>query len=375
MVTFKKKGKRTTYPVGPISALRMEEIMSEAFREQLDIHSSFLGAYSYLVDGLDAHFKCIRNYPGYVKIEAAKASEYWTLAEPRPDIDGAVRCPLGFDEIEISSRRAFQYPYVVFWTKMPALKNEGSKVDFGLEKITMYGTGTAQFQYVRVAGVNTLRAYCASTGEAHVIDLEWAKPADAETARHYYSLKVSPSIFEVYIDRILRGVFISSTFLRDTHIAGPPYSIYTTPMPLVSPLHTQIEVYGYDAEEVVFPLNPMGLVVSDGYALPPKIFRLYDAGTDTLFAGLVISAGSETSHPVPIFGYSDKTIHFRANTAGTLSIQMLMQTGNWREYDSLSVSADTLLPYIISGQGVLVRAEFTPTSYPSTIAEAEVVLS
>jgi hypothetical protein len=59
------------------------------------------------------------------------------------------------------------------------------------------------------------------------------------------------------------------------------------------------------------------------------------------------------------------------NQAGTLEIQEYLLSGSWRTYDSVSVSANTLLKYRIEDPVVLARIVFTPTTYPATILEAE----
>jgi hypothetical protein len=49
-------------------------------------------------------------------------------------------------------------------------------------------------------------------------------------------------------------------------------------------------------------------------------------------------------------------------------------SGNWRTYDSVSVSAGTLCKYSLTGDAIMARLTFTPSTYPATINEAEVVL-
>ena len=107
--------------------------------------------------------------------------------------------------------------------------------------------------------------------------------------------------------------------------------------------------------------------------MPPRTFRLYSTGTNTLLAGLAVNP-DVTSHPIPTFGYSSKTLMFRASGAGTLSIQVLTQANNWREYDTVPVTANTLISYIIEGDAVLARTVFTPTTPPATISDAEVIM-
>jgi hypothetical protein len=113
----------------------------------------------------------------------------------------------------------------------------------------------------------------------------------------------------------------------------------------------------------------------EGDPCPPLTLPLYREASGYWLAGTSISSGSVTSHPIPTYGYSNKTLYFQANKAGTLEIQVYTLSGNWRSYDSKSVSAGSLLWYKMEGDAVLARVIFTPSSYPCTIQEAEVVMS
>jgi len=93
----------------------------------------------------------------------------------------------------------------------------------------------------------------------------------------------------------------------------------------------------------------------------------------TPLAGLSVDP-DVTSEPFPLFNYSRKTILFQADGAGTLDIDILTQTGNWRTYDSQSVSANTLLTYNFGGEAYTGKVKFTPDNPPATINDAEVVL-
>jgi hypothetical protein len=74
-------------------------------------------------------------------------------------------------------------------------------------------------------------------------------------------------------------------------------------------------------------------------------------------------------------GYYKKSIYFMANQAGSLDIQILTQGGNWRTYDTVSMSANTLMKYRIEDEVILARIVFTPSTYPATILEAEADMS
>jgi len=109
------------------------------------------------------------------------------------------------------------------------------------------------------------------------------------------------------------------------------------------------------------------------FSLEPQSLALYDT-SGNLLAGQTLDAGSITSQPLSVFGRRNKTIYFQADQAGTLDIEVLGLSGNWRTYESVAISADTLEPYPMTGDAVLCRVTFTPSAYPATIDEAEVVL-
>jgi len=300
-----------------------------------------------------------------IEEKSPPASNYW-------DTDGLHGRGTG---IAIYSKKAYKYGVLAAAMKLPALDKEGQVFYFGFENDANVGNGLAYFRYQRIGGVNTL--WTGLGGNFHLSVQRVADalvPVDVETAYHDYCVVVRKGGAEFWIDESLVAVAQYSRWTGVTQaVDGPPYGVYGA-VAGESPAMMAFVELNAAAGDVTVALNPEHFRVSEGQALPPRVFRLYDAGTTDLFAGLTIAAGSETSHPVPVFGYPGKTLRFQADQAGTLDIEVLMQTGNWRTYDSVTVSADKLLSYIMDGQAVLVRATFTPSTYPATISEAEVVL-
>jgi len=105
----------------------------------------------------------------------------------------------------------------------------------------------------------------------------------------------------------------------------------------------------------------------------PKTFSLVDSNGEFL-RGQSIDSGSLTSQKVSLFGYEKKTIYFRSDTAGTLTIEVKTHSGEWRTFDTVSVSAGSLETYIQTAIARLLRINWNPDSYPSTIQEAEIHL-
>jgi len=90
---------------------------------------------------------------------------------------------------------------------------------------------------------------------------------------------------------------------------------------------------------------------------PPRKELFIDAGTERAWHNLSISAGDATL-PKNVFGYNNVTIVFKSDTAGTLTIDMLSPTGDWMEYDTVSIDADTPEPYPLGASLYKVRLSF-----------------
>ena len=112
-----------------------------------------------------------------------------------------------------------------------------------------------------------------------------------------------------------------------------------------------------------------------GQPTPPRQFALYNENTSTRWSGLATGGSVQTSHPVPIWGYPNKTLYFESDAAGTLDIEVYVG-GGWRVYDSPSITANELLSYNLPAemQAPIMRCVYTPTN-ADTIAYGEVHLA
>lgn len=351
--------------------------LREALREEQDIHSTFTLT-KFLRTGVDAYFDA-RIVDAIGNMVYIKPSTFWKQTILTGiNVDGEYMPPGPGYGCAIYSKKAHSYPYATFRTKLPSLAVDGQQVYLGFEMGGHGGTGIISFSLRRTAGITYL--YAISSGawtDAPLVDITAALPIDYQTSRHSYSIKVSRGLSEFYIDNVLVAIGINTPNAAFATIAYPPYALFRSEGPVATSLPVLIEVLGVSAS-LNLPLAPSNVRFGDGDPLPPIVYRLYDAGTLNLFAGLGIAAGSETCHPVPVFGYSGKTIYFMANqtsTAGGLLIEVLEETGNWRTYDAITYTpASSLLAYTIAGEGVLARITYTPSAYPATINEAEVIL-
>jgi hypothetical protein len=352
----------------------MAKALAEKLREELTTGEDYFGHFLPLI-GLDSHFIAVLLKDDY-SLEVAPASLYWTFPS-RCDADGSLRCPATLREVRVSSRRAFRCGHLSIKTKLPALQ-DGMAVDFGFETTRMARGMTAQFKFWKDSAGEHFGAYVMGLQR----EFSWALPSDAKTAQHTYSIKLNLPNVEFYVDGKLIAVAVHANLPTTITVSGPPYDIWSSNKELYrqgvgeSPYGViSLEADPNLVGELVFPVNPMDIECAEGEPLPPRSYDLYLAGSGTKLAGYSISSGSVTSHPVPVFGYVNKTVYFMADQAGTLNIEVLMRSGNWRTYDSVTVPASALLKYKMTGDAILARLTFTPSSYPCTISEAEVNMS
>ncbi|RLG35631.1 MAG: hypothetical protein DRN91_09170, partial [Candidatus Alkanophagales archaeon] len=322
---------------------------------------------SYLREGLDAYFDA-RVAKTETEQYFDKASKYWKQIETVVDSDGEFKCPADVFSVSVMSKIAYRYPVMTFRTKIPSMVEE-QDIEIGFSTQSVTGVGKAIFGFSsKGMGVTVSSGYKVINK-----DLKAASPADRETVRHRYTIKVNVNNVEFFIDNELVCVAILMPSPKIFAFEYPPYAIFNVYNPFASELNAWIEVEGHLKGELVFPLAPSQINFSGGAPRPPRVYRLYKENSTDLLAGLDVDP-DVTSHPVPVFGYEGKTLLFQADGAGTLEIQVLTQAGNWRTYDSISVSANSLEAYPMTGDAALMRVYFAPDSPPAKITDAEVVL-
>jgi hypothetical protein len=360
--------------------------LAEKLSERLDSHSTFQWEH-FLEQGVDAHFLCrVVGLDGTESL--AKASDYWkqTNYSGNYDFEGTYTRPKDKRIVAIYSRRAFVYPQLFAHVKLPSLSLIGNETEInyylGFEHGAHVHNGIASFYlYTSATYTNSLRAFAGPLNGGAIMVIDVAKPVDFNTAYHPYRVVVTRNLVLFFVVDRLRAVAVQchqggGVLVKNNVL---PYAVaLIAPMP--SSLTAFIELGAYSRTAIApsdfaVPLSPYRFRVSDGKEIIPLRLPLYCENSDTALAGYSISSGSITSHPIPTFGYSNKTVYFMSNQSGSLSIEILTWSGNWRTYDSISISANTLLNYSIDDEVVLARIVFTPSAYPATISEAEVSMS
>jgi len=128
-------------------------------------------------------------------------------------------------------------------------------------------------------------------------------------------------------------------------------------------------------ELVEVDFNPAALYWCENSSTVPLNLPLYNEDTETKWSNLDTNGNTQTSHPVPIWGYPNRTLYFESDAAGTLDIEIYVG-GGWQVYDSPSVTANELLSYNLPAemQAPLMRCVYTPTD-SDTITYSEVHLA
>ena len=289
--------------------------------------------------------------------------EYWK--------ETGILLPADRGVIYIGSRASFNYPLVrLQHTKLPTLES-GREWYIGVEEGPSPLTGI-----VALSGHDINAYFVVGTWQ----DFARGKitnllPSDYDTStNNEYSIKVNKCYGELYIQDVLKAVGL---FGMQNSIPrwenNPPYTLFGCRSPILAsrfPLFIEMVRSGANIDDWIWALNPrfatLGFAAGD--PLPPRQYSLYTENTGTKWNGLTTSTPI-TSHPVPVWGYPRKTLLFQANAAGTLAIQVYAG-GAWREWASITLTANTLEVYNLNGEFPIARGIYTPVG-TDTIAVAE----
>ena len=354
-----------------------------SLRETLDIHSSVSWS-KFLHEGIDAHFNCrIADTTPHFGVESsALLSDYWIQTGFLFPFVAEFKCPASLNAVAGYTKQSWRYGVASFRTILPTLTKDQQQIWMGFESDAGTGSGIAALALYHSGGVPRLRVYCGGAFNGLALDITAALPADYTTVWHTYTTMMTKFGAEYYIDNDLVAIAVVSPNLAFTDVTYPPYGILRVDRPFTPDLTAILEAAG-QGEELILPIAPPEVRINHGQALPPRCYRLYQTLTNDLLVDTTIVAAAPgehevateaTSHPFPLFGYAGKSINFRASEQGTLSVEVMKQTDNWREYDTMGVTQDKVKTYSIEGESVLARVVYTPNTYPCTISEAEVML-
>lgn len=320
---------------------------------------------------------------------AAAASDIWKQDLFGSTFDGRFLCPKGYKSCSVYTKKAFAYPILSVKTKMPDMSgaDEGSNRSFyiGVENGSNTGTGALAFKHKRDAA-NVDHVYCVanttwnvSTASAQ-LDIVNIIDANYKTTNHAWTIKVGRHMALFYFDTMIVCIIVFSNGLAyNTGVttAQNPYGIAVMPAQFGQIQNAFMEHLrdNVASVDIVSACAPFYFRASDGDPEISLHLPLYEENTSNKFAGKNIAAGSLTSHPFPLLGFTQKTIQMNADQAGTLEIHTMTQTGTWRILKSQAVVANTFLAVNISEAVTLARVKFTPNAYPCAVSEGSVLAS
>ena len=292
----------------------------------------------------------------------------------RPDLDDlwtvdGYRKPKGYQYFAAYSRKAFKYPVLSAYGKFPTGKT-------GLRNWIGFEAGGCSRLYIAALRQSDTDFYlcCGETPPWFLAKITNLMPSHYDTTNNIYTIAVSESRTELFINRVLRGVglhCLSEDIPKWEN--NPPYAIMSVKSPAISVVTTLIEICGPAEEEVILGFGyGSSFMASDGNRCPPRHFAVYTENSSTKWAGSTFS-DTVTSHPIPVWGYTKKCFLFQSNAAGTIAIEVYAG-GDWREVVSETVTANELWDYVLNLEVPIARMKYTPTN-SDTIAVAECNLS
>ncbi len=198
-------------------------------------------------------------------------------------------------------------------------------------------------------------------------------PATYNTAAHTYVLKVNRNNIMAFIDGKLISVCLLGSPTGALVANVQPYCLAS----IASQYCDANLFFGLEGgtESVsVGPLYENSPYAMDGAPITPILIKAYKINTSTLWQGLATGGDAQTSHPIPVWGYPNKTFLFQATGAG--SLQMQMYAGDdWQDHgDPIVVGANKLEVYNLDAEVPYARCVYDPENN-DTITLAEWSLS
>ena len=313
-------------------------------------------------------FFVARQHDGVTNVKA-DVDDYWTTAFG----------PLGGvpQGVAIYSRKAFIYPWLMVWTTLTA-PIVGATSWVGLENgargyggyVALKGAAAANWEFSAHASGDT-------GGD---LDIQALLPAGYSAGKFHYTFKLNKCNAELWmggpvslLGRPLRAIVLHGLQEQIPVWEAEPYALGGTVSPIPAQMTTLIELGGTVSSFDIDMTNDNGFVAMDGDPLPPRQFQAYTENTNSKWKALATGGNKKTSHPVPVWGYTRKTLLFEADNTGTLDVEVYIG-GAWRVIDTPAVAASTLLQYDLTAEVPIARLVYDPTD-GDTIAAAEWFLS
>jgi len=282
-------------------------------------------------------------------------------------------------DVALYSKRAFRYGVYGFNVQLPPTTDPAFKnLWLGAEPTGGGNGGYAFFYFDLTSGV--LKTYIAARSidgsGGRFVDVTGLMPVDPTAGMYDYLVKVNRASVEFWVRGKLIGViqFANGAYSYDVR-TGPPYYLGQAGGNAPSVMPMLIESLCASAGYIGTVSNVVlgNVWASDGDPAPPRSLDLYTSGAS--WSGYSVGSGALTSDGVPVAGYDRKEILFLADGSGTLYIDVDYGLNAFDEYDSVSITANRLVRYVLTDPVLWVRLRFAPASYPTTVVRAKVLMS
>jgi len=274
------------------------------------------------------------------------------------------------------TKKAIKNPKMV--AKIPTYPDE-TEGFFGFEPQRNTPSGYVAFRFDPITPSYKIQVHSPNGADPGVVSLDISSflPTDHQSSSYVYGIEVTDNAAWFYVQKKLVGVILHG-LEQSTPSYGPdPYWVAGSGVNLAKRMMHFIEWGNHSSVEKKWGITK-NLEVLQGQSMYGKSLPLYDYEASTLLtSGTYASGASHKSHPIPIHGYNNKTLLFRADTASVtdgLQIEVLTQEGNWRTYDTITTSANSLESYIVSGNFPLMRIGYEPSADGASITDAEMEL-
>lgn len=358
----------------------MPEYPEDIIIKERDIITDWIGAEAYLKQNLNTIFYGrLRNLAGATS--KAIIDRHWGINEMPAS---ALILPAEYDILSFYSRQSFKYGYLSVKCKLPPPVAEATfqTCFMGFEAQGSTRLGSAAFYYDSLSDL--LKIFVGGGTSAGFYDISSLLPDNPTTTEHVYTVKMDRDIQWYFINGIIVAIVLINQPENLATVNPPPYGMITHGASNFCPstMSTLVEIVC--DKPVTWEISQYTAV--NGEEKPARRLNMYQSETTTKFDGLTVVEGEPgagevqtlaTSHPFPVFGYAGKTIRFKADKASAadgLVIEELLMSGSWRTYEAQTYTINDDWIYAIAADSVMMRLKYTPSAYPATIFEGEVVI-
>jgi len=299
-----------------------------------------------------------------------KAFEGWTANEPYLVYVNGLTA--------LYSKRQFKYGAFGFRAQIPSTEDPAfNSLFLGAE--TSGGThgGIGAFWFRRIEGTNKTYIQGISNNKAGARTSEVTDLLSIDPSADFYRylVKVNKSSIEFWVENQIVGIIQFAPNSDTYHVrTSAPYYLGQVKGQTPCFMPALIEYKCSDAEYIGSRSNIQlgNIYVTDGDSSPPRTLHLYTSGSP--WEGTTGVDPDITSDGIPIAGYDKKQIFFLATGDGDLEIYVDYGDNNYDLYDTVSVTADTLLSYLTEAEALWLKLKYIPTTPPQNITRARVLM-